>query len=67
MRRVRYNPSLPTLPGGERQVPNIKLPKADALALKELAAIEAALLLRDWSAVRSAAIKLAALADSRVK
>ena len=35
----------------------MKLAKADAIALKELAAIEAALQSGDWSTVRSAAIK----------
>jgi hypothetical protein len=63
VKRVRYDPAMTTLRGGERQV----LSKADAQALRELAAIEAALQSGDWSAVRSAAIKLAALADSRVK
>jgi hypothetical protein len=63
VRRVKYDPSIPTLPCGERQV----LSKAEALAVRELAAIEAALQSGDWPAVRSASIKLAALADSRVK
>ena len=66
MKRVRYDPTLPTLPAGERQVPNTKLSTADALALRELAAVEAALQSGDWFTVRSAAIRLAALADSRV-
>lgn len=61
MRRVTYNPALSTLPRGERQV----LSKAEALAVRELAAIEAALQFGDWPTVRSAAIKLAALADGR--
>jgi hypothetical protein len=43
------------------------LSKAEALAVRELAAIEAALQSGDWPTVRSAAIRLAALADSRVK
>lgn len=63
MKRAKYDPTLPTLPGGERQV----LSKAEALAVRELAAIEAALQSGDWPTVRSAAIRLAALADSRVK
>lgn len=67
MKRVRYDPTLPTLPGGERQVPNTKLSRADALALRELATIEVALQSGDWCTVRTAAIKLAALADTRVK
>jgi hypothetical protein len=63
VKRVRYDSTLPALPAGERQV----LSKAQALALRELVAIEGALTAGDWSTVRSAAIKLAALADSRVK
>ena len=61
MKRVRYDPTVPALPGGERQV----LSKTDALALRELTAIETALQSGDWCTVRSAAIKLAALADGR--
>ena len=63
MKRVRYDPTLPTLPGGERQL----LSKAQALAVRELVEIEGALLSGDWSTVRSCAIRLAALADGRVK
>jgi hypothetical protein len=48
-------------------VTNKKLTKAEALALRELTAIEAALQSGDWSTVRSAAIRLAALADTRVR
>ena len=61
MKRVRYDPTLPTLPGGERQA----LSKAEALAVRELVAIEVALQSSDWSTVRSAAINLAAIADGR--
>jgi hypothetical protein len=43
----------------------VKLTKAEALALRDIAAVEAALLSGDWSAVRTAAIRLVALADSR--
>jgi hypothetical protein len=64
VKRVRYDPTLPTLPAGERHVPN-KLTKVEALALRELAAIEAALQSGDWSTVRSSAIKLVVLADGR--
>jgi hypothetical protein len=61
MRRVRFDPSLPTLPGGQRQV----LSKAQAFAVRELVAIEGALTTGDWCTVRTAAIRLAALADGR--
>jgi hypothetical protein len=42
-----------------------KLSKAHAIALTELTAAEAALLLNDWSKVRDAAIRLAAVAADR--
>jgi hypothetical protein len=61
VKRVRYDPTLPTLQGGERQV----LSMAQALAVRELVAIEGALTAGDWCTVRPAAIKLAALADGR--
>jgi hypothetical protein len=42
-----------------------RISKAQALAVKQLTEIEAALLLGDWSKARSAALQLAALADNR--
>jgi hypothetical protein len=45
----------------------MKMTKAQALAVKRLTEIEAALLLGDWTKTRSAAIQLAALADSRAQ
>lgn len=43
----------------------MQLSKAEALAVQHLSKVELALLARDWSGVRSAAIALAALADNR--
>jgi hypothetical protein len=45
----------------------MKMTKAQALAVKQLAEIESALLLGDWSKTRSAALQLAALADNRAQ
>ena len=42
-----------------------KLSKAQALAVKNLSEIEAALIAGDWSKVRTAGLQLAALADNR--
>jgi hypothetical protein len=44
-----------------------KISKAQSLAVKHWTEIEAGLLLGDWSKTRSAAIQLAALADSRAQ
>jgi hypothetical protein len=44
-----------------------KLSKAQAIAVKNLSEIEAALIAGDWSKVRTAALQLAALADNRVQ
>jgi hypothetical protein len=79
MKKVRYDPRLPTLPSGDRMVkkpnegctgippagPRQVLSKAQALAVRELVAIETALTAGDWCTVRTASIKLAALADGR--
>jgi hypothetical protein len=45
----------------------VKLSKAQALALRDLAKAEAALVNGDWAAVRDSAIRLAALAADRAK
>jgi hypothetical protein len=42
-----------------------KISKAQALAVRNLSDIEAALISGDWSKVRTAALQLAALADNR--
>ena len=42
-----------------------KLTKAQGIAIKNLSEVEAALILNDWSAVRDAAIRLAAVAADR--
>jgi hypothetical protein len=42
-----------------------KLSKAQAMAVKNLSDIEAALISGDWSKVRTAALQLANLADNR--
>jgi hypothetical protein len=42
-----------------------KLTKAQGIALKNLSEVEVALILNDWSAVRDAAIRLAAVAADR--
>jgi hypothetical protein len=42
-----------------------KLTKAQGIALKNLSEVETALILNDWSAVRDAAIRLAAVAADR--
>lgn len=42
-----------------------KLSKAQAIAVKNLSKIEAALISGDWSKVRTAALQLANLADNR--
>jgi hypothetical protein len=44
-----------------------KLSKAQALAVKNLSEIEAALITGDWSKARTAALQLAALADNRAQ
>jgi hypothetical protein len=44
-----------------------KLSKAQALAVKNLSEIEAALIAGDWSKTRTAALQLAALADNRAQ
>ena len=43
----------------------MRLSKAEALAVQHLSKIEAGLLLGKWPSVRTAALQLAALADSR--
>ncbi|MGD0181519.1 MAG: hypothetical protein ABSC15_17030 [Terriglobales bacterium] len=45
----------------------VKMTRAQSLAVKHWTEIEAGLLLGDWSKTRSAAIQLAALADSRAQ
>jgi hypothetical protein len=44
-----------------------KLSKAQALSVKILSEIEAALIAGDWSKVRTAGLQLAALADNRAQ
>jgi hypothetical protein len=44
----------------------LKLNKAEALAVQHLSQIEAGLLLGNWSSVRTAALQLAALADTHM-
>jgi hypothetical protein len=44
-----------------------KLSKAQAMAVKNLSDIEAALISGDWSKVRTAALQLAALSDNRAE
>lgn len=44
-----------------------KLSKAQALAVKNLSEIEAALIAGDWSKVRTAALAIASLADNRAQ
>lgn len=45
----------------------MKLSKSQALAVKHLTAIEAALLANDWAAARTHALQLASLADNRAQ
>jgi|HubBroStandDraft_6_1064221.scaffolds.fasta_scaffold304249_3 hypothetical protein len=44
-----------------------RLTKAQSIALKNLSQLEAALLVGDWSAVRTAAIQIASVADNRAQ
>ena len=44
-----------------------QLSKAQAIAVRNLSEIEAALIAGDWSKVRTAGLQLAALADNRAQ